>query len=255
MITYDKPIKKISTDRTLGYCYFMDKEHPLANKIGKVYYHRHVLSLSIGRWMKPDEIAHHIDENRSNNKSENLILTNSSDHGKHHHPVEDKEVNCAFCGNLFLRLASTPKRKRRFCSNECLSRYNKINGKPKKPRKIRESRKVECELCGKMFPPKTKSKRRFCSQACREKSNFTRKFLVTREELHHAVWSMSTTKVAKKYGVSDKAIEKRCKKLKIEKPPRGYWAKVEFGHIKPVILPLTPPPTTPIDIPKNPAIL
>lgn len=39
------------------------------------------------------------------------------------------------------------------------------------------------------------------------------------------VWKMSTVKVAHHYGVSDKAVEKRCKKYGIEKPPRGYWAK------------------------------
>jgi len=38
---------------------------------------------------------------------------------------------------------------------------------------------------------------------------------------------MPTTKVAKKYGVSDKAVQKWCEKFKIEKPPRGYWAKLK----------------------------
>jgi len=31
--------------------------------------------------------------------------------------------------------------------------------------------------------------------------------------------------LSKQLGVSDKAVEKRCKKLHIEKPPRGYLAK------------------------------
>ena len=38
---------------------------------------------------------------------------------------------------------------------------------------------------------------------------------------------MPTSQVAKIFNVSDKAIEKRCKKFGIEKPPRGYWAKKE----------------------------
>lgn len=29
--------------------------------------------------------------------------------------------------------------------------------------------------------------------------------------------------LAKKFGVSDAAIAKQCKKLGIKKPPRGYW--------------------------------
>lgn len=242
MITYDKPIKKITLDKCLGYYYFTDKSHPLANKSTKVYYHRHVLSLSIGRWIKTDEIAHHIDGDRSNNKAENLLLTNSSDHGKHHHPIESKEIRCVFCGNTF----SVLKSKKRFCSNKCFKDYRKINKKNKKPKK------TECEFCGGTFFLKTKSKRRFCSLVCRERSGFSKKLSVTREELHNAVWSMATTKVAEKYGVSDKAIEKRCKKLGVEKPPRGYWAKVECGQIKHEIPPLS---TTPIDIPKIPVII
>jgi hypothetical protein len=46
-----------------------------------------------------------------------------------------------------------------------------------------------------------------------------------KEKLHELVWSMPTTKVAEKFGVSDKAIEKWCKSLGVEKPPRGHWAK------------------------------
>ena len=34
---------------------------------------------------------------------------------------------------------------------------------------------------------------------------------------------MSLVNVAKFYGVSDVAVAKRCKKLGVEKPPRGYW--------------------------------
>jgi hypothetical protein len=33
--------------------------------------------------------------------------------------------------------------------------------------------------------------------------------------------------LAKKYGVSDVAIHKHCKKMGIKLPGRGYWAKQE----------------------------
>ena len=48
------------------------------------------------------------------------------------------------------------------------------------------------------------------------------------------VWQMPTTEVADLFQVSDKAVEKRCKRLGISKPPRGYWAKVAAGKL-PVI--------------------
>jgi hypothetical protein len=55
------------------------------------------------------------------------------------------------------------------------------------------------------------------------------KFEVTKDELHSLVWSMPTIEVGKKFGVSDKAIEKRCKKLGVTKPPPGYWNKIYAG--------------------------
>lgn len=47
----------------------------------------------------------------------------------------------------------------------------------------------------------------------------------TKEELEKLVWEKSTLQLSIILGVSDKAIEKRCKKLQITKPPRGYWSK------------------------------
>jgi Zn-dependent peptidase ImmA (M78 family) len=47
--------------------------------------------------------------------------------------------------------------------------------------------------------------------------------------LRVAVWSEPVTAIAESFGVSDKAIEQRCKRLGIVKPPRGYWAKIKNG--------------------------
>ena len=47
----------------------------------------------------------------------------------------------------------------------------------------------------------------------------------SKEELQKLIWEIPTIHVAKKFGVSDKAIEKWCKAYEINKPPRGYWAK------------------------------
>jgi very-short-patch-repair endonuclease len=45
------------------------------------------------------------------------------------------------------------------------------------------------------------------------------------EDLQIELWLKSTVKIAKELGVSDKAVEKFCKKSGLTKPPRGYWAK------------------------------
>jgi hypothetical protein len=79
-----------------------------------------------------------------------------------------------------------------------------------------------CEYCGEIFKP-LKNKTRFCKPECASLAK--RRFIVTYDILKELVWIMPTTKIAESFGVSDKAVEKRCKLLGIEKPPRGYWAK------------------------------
>jgi Zn finger protein HypA/HybF involved in hydrogenase expression len=53
----------------------------------------------------------------------------------------------------------------------------------------------------------------------------------SKEDLQKLVWIKPTQQIAKDFGVSDKAVEKWCKAYGIEKPPRGYWAKKQYGKI------------------------
>lgn len=53
----------------------------------------------------------------------------------------------------------------------------------------------------------------------------------SKEELHKLLWEIPTQKLAERFGVSDKAIEKWAKAYNIDKPPRGYWAK-KYSEIK-----------------------
>lgn len=46
------------------------------------------------------------------------------------------------------------------------------------------------------------------------------------EDLQVMLWRQPTTWIAKDLGVSDQAINKFCKKHNLNKPPRGYWTKV-----------------------------
>lgn len=52
------------------------------------------------------------------------------------------------------------------------------------------------------------------------------------EELAKLVWDVPCSILASQLGVSDKAIEKRCKKYSIAKPERGYWAKLAASKQK-----------------------
>lgn len=51
----------------------------------------------------------------------------------------------------------------------------------------------------------------------------------SKEELEKLVWEKPTQQLAKELGVCDNAVGKRCKKLGIEKPPRGYWTKLKHN--------------------------
>jgi hypothetical protein len=53
---------------------------------------------------------------------------------------------------------------------------------------------------------------------------------LSREELYELVWSKALSSLAKDFGISDVALGKRCRRLKIPIPGRGYWARVEAGQ-------------------------
>jgi hypothetical protein len=55
---------------------------------------------------------------------------------------------------------------------------------------------------------------------------------LTREELYEQVWSEPLVQLAKKFGISDVALAKRCRRMRIPLPGLGYWAKKQHG--KPV---------------------
>lgn len=171
---------KFVKDKTLGYMYCYDPNHPSANGSGKIYEHVHVMEEHIGRRLNPDECVHHKDRNRGNNDIDNLQLMTRSDHTALHQKEDRKKED---------RTASR-------VDSSCL-------------------------VCGDLINDLEGRKRKFCSHKC--SITALSRFEVTKEELERLVWEQPTTAVAKIFGVSDKAIEKRCKKLGILKPPRGYW--------------------------------
>lgn len=47
-----------------------------------------IMERRLGRRLRPDEIVHHIDEDRSNNSENNLALMTRSGHARHHRMIE-----------------------------------------------------------------------------------------------------------------------------------------------------------------------
>ena len=98
----DIPLEDIKLDITLGYMYFIDKQHPLASSVGKVMLHRHIASVHSGHWLSSEEQVHHIDEDKLNNNPDNLRVMSAQEHSKLHKPGLPKVVlTCLCCGNCF----------------------------------------------------------------------------------------------------------------------------------------------------------
>ena len=55
-------------------------------------------------------------------------------------------------------------------------------------------------------------------------------FTFQREQLYEEIWSVPILQLAKQYGLSDVGLAKICTKMKIPRPPRGYWAKRSYGQ-------------------------
>ncbi len=77
----------------------------------------------------------------------------------------------------------------------------------------------DCPICG-----KKKTRRNItCSHKC--KSQLKRRKWPAVDVLEKLVWKLPATKIATKFGVSGKMVEKWCKAYGIDKPGPGYWSK------------------------------
>lgn len=115
MIIYNKEISAKAYNN--GYLCFYDKEHPLATEACqyRVFLHRHLASIKLGRWLRSDEHVHHIDGNKLNNELENLEVLTASEHARLHRGNTTKELMCPVCNTIFMQTYSEQK----FCSIKC----------------------------------------------------------------------------------------------------------------------------------------
>lgn len=54
--------------------------------------------------------------------------------------------------------------------------------------------------------------------------------VVEREKLYEQVWTIPGARLATLYGISDVGLAKVCKRYRIPRPGRGYWARIAAGQ-------------------------
>ena len=70
--------------RADGYISIYFPDHPKSNKDGYIMEHDLIMECYLGRWLKDDEIVHHRNKIRSDNRIENLELMTFKDHARLH---------------------------------------------------------------------------------------------------------------------------------------------------------------------------
>jgi len=152
-----------------------DSNNPRYDKYsGCVAEHILVVEKIFGRYLKREEVVHHIDENIFNNNPNNLrVFATSADHSRFHTGVY-KELSC--------------KKNVWVCIKE----------------------DIFCSICKKTMSRKVKND---VCRSCFDKNNLGRrvKDRPSKDELYKLLKENSFTKIGEKYGVSCNAIRKWCK--------------------------------------------
>jgi len=120
------------------YLYARVPNHPNANKNGYVLAHRVIMENSLGRLLTADEIVHHINHNKFDNRIENLQITTPQEHGRYHasqNGAHYVKLKCPWCGHVFIRERRythlVKSQQYTTCSRHCngsFSRYIHLHG-------------------------------------------------------------------------------------------------------------------------------
>ena len=128
-----------------GYVLVLKPDHPNANKTGYVREHVLIMSLHLGRPIAANEVVHHINGIRDDNRLENLVLMTRQEHTSNHTKGNVKPASIAA-----LKPGATSEQMRQRWATT-------LAHKRRKP--------IPCPVCGKEFVSRQKTYK-YCSLAC-----------------------------------------------------------------------------------------
>lgn len=74
-------------------------DHPTSDKFGFIYEHRFVMEQHLGRLLDPNEVVHHINGVKDDNRIENLeLIKDNPKHISTHHKHVESDRHCFDCG-------------------------------------------------------------------------------------------------------------------------------------------------------------
>lgn len=87
--------------------------HPMADSRGRILEHRYVMACKLGRSLTSDEVVHHINHDKRNNRPENLEILSNTAHSRLHHGTTPISLVCPQCLQTFERSPRIVKSRRK----------------------------------------------------------------------------------------------------------------------------------------------
>ena len=214
-----------------------EPSNPRATKEGYVYTHVLVAEKKLGRYLKPEECVHHIDENKYNNNPDNIMVFRTiADHTAYHQgvpamsdndvwfcPTKGAGLVCPICLGIKDRKAPmcracSNKRKQNDRINNHVNKTNSQNlnivGFPAREMLKSQIRDMNFEEIGRIYGVTGNTIKKWCDKYELPRHQHTIK-LIPDKEWETEVWSEETiTKINEYYNkiiTDDEIVETYCR--------------------------------------------